>query len=201
MKCRFSIGMPITSRCSTATDYIKSAQRFPDVPRLTTMQIEALDLFDALANDPSNCLDIEFKPGDIQLIHNHVILHDRTDYEDWPDGTQATSASPVALSAERTPIAADLRRPIRRHEDRQPRRHSFARRRNDDAAGSILEHFPVRTKHILRGRDSWRIRLGVKASRTSADASQSASLVRSAALRSSVLSLAKAISMGLRSGE
>jgi len=65
--------------------YIESAQRFPDVPRLTARQIEALDLFDALANDPSNYLDIEFKPGDIQLLHNHVILHDRTDYEDWPE--------------------------------------------------------------------------------------------------------------------
>jgi len=65
--------------------YIESAQRFPDVPRLTAKQTEALDLFDALANDPSNYLDIEFKPGDIQLIHNHVILHDRTDYEDWPE--------------------------------------------------------------------------------------------------------------------
>jgi hypothetical protein len=65
--------------------YIQSAQRFPDVPRLSARQIEALDLFDALANDPANYLDIEFKPGDIQLIHNHVILHDRTDYEDWPE--------------------------------------------------------------------------------------------------------------------
>jgi hypothetical protein len=65
--------------------YIESAQRFPDAPRLTANQIEALDLFDALANDPSNYLDIEFKPGDIQLIHNHVILHDRTDYEDWAE--------------------------------------------------------------------------------------------------------------------
>jgi Taurine catabolism dioxygenase TauD, TfdA family len=65
--------------------YIESSQRFPDAPRLTAKQIEALDLFDALANDPSNYLDIEFKPGDVQLIHNHVILHDRTDYEDWPE--------------------------------------------------------------------------------------------------------------------
>jgi hypothetical protein len=65
--------------------YIESAQRFADAPRLTGKQIEALDLFDALANDPSNYLDIEFKPGDIQLIHNHVILHDRTDYEDWSE--------------------------------------------------------------------------------------------------------------------
>lgn len=65
--------------------YIQSAQRFADVPRLEAKQIEALDLFDALANDASNYLDIEFKPGDIQLLHNHVILHDRTDYEDWPE--------------------------------------------------------------------------------------------------------------------
>jgi hypothetical protein len=65
--------------------YIESAQRFPDAPRLTAKQTEALDFFDALANDPANYLDIEFKPGDIQLIHNHVILHDRTDYEDWPE--------------------------------------------------------------------------------------------------------------------
>jgi Taurine catabolism dioxygenase TauD, TfdA family len=65
--------------------YIQSAQRFPDVPRLSARQIEALDFFDALANDPENYLDIEFRPGDIQLIHNHVILHDRTDYEDWPE--------------------------------------------------------------------------------------------------------------------
>jgi hypothetical protein len=65
--------------------YIQSAQRFADAPRLTAKQTEALDLFDSLANDPSNYLDIEFKPGDIQLIHNHVILHDRTDYQDWPE--------------------------------------------------------------------------------------------------------------------
>ena len=65
--------------------YITSAQRFADAPRLTARQVEALDLFDALANDPANYLDIEFKPGDVQLIHNHVTLHDRTDYEDWPE--------------------------------------------------------------------------------------------------------------------
>lgn len=65
--------------------YIQSAQRFPEVPRLTERQLEALDLFDSLANDPDNYLDIEFRPGDIQLLHNHVLLHDRTDYEDWEE--------------------------------------------------------------------------------------------------------------------
>ena len=65
--------------------YIQSAQRFPEVPRLDARALAALDLFDELANDPANYLDIEFQPGDIQLLHNHVILHDRTDFQDWPE--------------------------------------------------------------------------------------------------------------------
>jgi hypothetical protein len=65
--------------------YIESARRFPDVPPLTPSQIEALDLFDSLANDPQLHLFMEFQPGDIQIVHNHTILHDRTAFEDWPD--------------------------------------------------------------------------------------------------------------------
>jgi hypothetical protein len=65
--------------------YIESARRFPDVAPLTRRQIEALDLFDALANDPRLVLHMEFRPGDIQLVHNHTLLHDRTAFEDWPE--------------------------------------------------------------------------------------------------------------------
>lgn len=65
--------------------YIDSAQRFADAPRLTPQQIEALDLFDQLANDPKLHMFMEFKPGDIQLVHNHTMLHDRTGFEDWPE--------------------------------------------------------------------------------------------------------------------
>jgi Taurine catabolism dioxygenase TauD, TfdA family len=28
---------------------------------------------------------MDFEPGNIQLLHNHQILHDRTGYVDWPD--------------------------------------------------------------------------------------------------------------------
>jgi hypothetical protein len=62
--------------------YIDSAQRFADAPRLTSAQIEALDLFDDLANDPALHLHMEFRPGDIQFVHNHTLLHDRTAFED-----------------------------------------------------------------------------------------------------------------------
>jgi hypothetical protein len=65
--------------------YIESARRFADVPPLTPLQIEALDLFDQLANDPKLQLMMELQPGDIQLVHNHTILHDRTAFEDFPE--------------------------------------------------------------------------------------------------------------------
>jgi hypothetical protein len=65
--------------------YIDSAQRLPGAPRLTVDQIAALDLFDALANDPALHLHMEFRPGDMQFVHNHTLLHDRTAFEDWEE--------------------------------------------------------------------------------------------------------------------
>jgi hypothetical protein len=65
--------------------YIESARRFPGVPPLTPRQTTALDLFDNLANDPALYMMMEFQRGDIQLVHNHTILHDRTGFEDWPE--------------------------------------------------------------------------------------------------------------------
>jgi hypothetical protein len=65
--------------------YIDSAQRFDGVPRLTPAHVEALDLLDALANDPRLSLQIDFEPGDIQLVNNHILFHDRTAFEDWPE--------------------------------------------------------------------------------------------------------------------
>ena len=65
--------------------YIESARRFPEVAPLTDKQIAALDLFDALANDPALCFQMEFQTGDIQLVHNQTMLHDRTAFEDWPE--------------------------------------------------------------------------------------------------------------------
>lgn len=65
--------------------YIESARRFPGVAPLTAAQTEALDLLDELANDPELNLMMALEPGDIQLVHNHTILHDRTAFEDFPE--------------------------------------------------------------------------------------------------------------------
>ncbi len=71
------------------TTYVRSAmskaQRFPEVPRLTPEIEAACDLLDQLANDPAIHLNMEFRPGDIQLLNNHWILHSRTAFEDFPE--------------------------------------------------------------------------------------------------------------------
>ena len=63
--------------------YIESARRFAGVAPLSHQQVEALDLLDELANDPQINLTMELERGDIQLVHNHTILHDRTAFEDY----------------------------------------------------------------------------------------------------------------------
>lgn len=65
--------------------YIRNAQRFPDVPRLTPAQREALDLIDSIANERAFHVDMDFQPGDMQFLKNAVILHARTEYEDWEE--------------------------------------------------------------------------------------------------------------------
>jgi hypothetical protein len=63
--------------------YIESARRFAGVAPLSALQIQALDLFDELANDPALNLTMALQPGDMQFVHNHTILHDRTAFEDF----------------------------------------------------------------------------------------------------------------------
>lgn len=65
--------------------YIRDAQRHADVPRLTPEQRELLDLIDALAAEPELRLDMDFRPGDVQLLKNSQILHGRAEYEDWDE--------------------------------------------------------------------------------------------------------------------
>ena len=65
--------------------YIRRAQELPDVPPLRAEQEAVVALLESIANDPALYLDMEFRPGDIQLLKNAVILHKRTAYEEWSD--------------------------------------------------------------------------------------------------------------------
>ncbi len=84
--------------------YIDSAQRFPDAPRLTPALTEALDLFDALANDPALHFTMALEPGDVQLVNNHTLLHDRTGFEDWPEPERKRHLLRLWLAAGARPL-------------------------------------------------------------------------------------------------
>ncbi len=69
-----------------AGQYIHTAQRlFPEARRVTQREFEALAYLDALADDPGLRLMMQLQSGDMQFLHNHQILHSRTDFEDWPE--------------------------------------------------------------------------------------------------------------------
>jgi hypothetical protein len=65
--------------------YIDSAQRFDDAMKLSKRHVEALDLFDTLANDPALHLSMRLRPGDMQFVYNHAFLHDWTGFVDWAE--------------------------------------------------------------------------------------------------------------------
>lgn len=84
------------------SEYMRTAQRYPDIPRLTHAQDELLGLYDQLAESPEFRLDMDFRPGDIQLISNHTILHARTDYQDAPEPAPRRHLLRLWLSLDRS---------------------------------------------------------------------------------------------------
>ena len=102
--------------------YIRDSQRHRDAPRLTSAQHEAIDLIDAIAEDPTFHLDMDFRPGDIQLLKNAAILHARTNYEDDPRPDRKRHLLRLWLTSRRAFRDGDpfLQRGIQRKDGAQP---------------------------------------------------------------------------------
>ncbi|MCB1743994.1 MAG: TauD/TfdA family dioxygenase [Gammaproteobacteria bacterium] len=96
------------SENGVSTTYARSAVRkvadLPGAPQPTPAQVEAMDYLDALAMDPQLHLDMEFKPGDVQVVNNHSIMHSRTDYEDAADWEQKRHLLRLWLACEDGPV-------------------------------------------------------------------------------------------------
>ncbi len=63
--------------------HILKAQKLPGVPPFTAAQKEAIETFRAMVQELA--VDVPFQEGDFQILSNHVMLHSRRDYVDWPD--------------------------------------------------------------------------------------------------------------------
>ncbi len=64
---------------------LRSAQTIEGVPPLSVQQNEALDLLDAILRRPNVMYSMHLRPGDMQILNNHVTLHSRTEFEDHDD--------------------------------------------------------------------------------------------------------------------
>lgn len=68
--------------------YVRNAIRLAQAKMNRTLnerELATLDFFDEMSHSPELRLDMDFEPGDIQLLNNHTIVHARTEFEDWPE--------------------------------------------------------------------------------------------------------------------
>jgi hypothetical protein len=89
-------------------NYIHKAQKLPGVPRLTPAQFQAMDYYLKVVEECA--LDMLFERGDIQLLNNHVTVHARRAYEDWPEPGRRRHLLRLWLNdAESRPVPQSLR--------------------------------------------------------------------------------------------
>lgn len=55
---------------------------------MTQFELDAIHCFEKLAVDPDLCMTMDFRPGDIQLLNNYVIIHTRTAFHDGREPEQ-----------------------------------------------------------------------------------------------------------------
>ncbi len=84
---------------------VLNSQRFEDAPRLDDRQREAMALFDSIASSDEFRFTMMFQPGDMQLLNNHMMLHSRTAFDDYPEEDRKRHLLRMWLSA---PNSRDL---------------------------------------------------------------------------------------------
>ena len=89
--------------------YIRDSQRHPDAPRLSEDQLAALGLVESIANDPAFHIQMNFRPGDVQLLNNSTVLHSREEYADEDDLAKRRHLLRLWLTAD-TPSVPELLR-------------------------------------------------------------------------------------------
>jgi hypothetical protein len=74
----------------------------------TVAQLEAMDMYDELAGSPELCFEMAMEPGDMQLLNNHVAVHSRTSYEDFPEEENKRHLLRLWLRTDCRPLAPEF---------------------------------------------------------------------------------------------
>lgn len=64
---------------------LQSAQKIEGVPPLDAERWRAVEELDQVLRRPSLMYTMNLRPGDMQILNNHVTLHSRTEFEDHDD--------------------------------------------------------------------------------------------------------------------
>lgn len=70
--------------CVFNASTIKEAQRRMGA-LVSDAEMRAIDCMVELARSDEYRLDMEFRPGDLQVLNNYTVLHWRTEFNDWPE--------------------------------------------------------------------------------------------------------------------
>jgi alpha-ketoglutarate-dependent taurine dioxygenase len=62
--------------------FVDSASRFGPQAALDAAGRRALDVVDALLAEPGRAVEMDLRPGDLQLVNNYTVWHARTAYDD-----------------------------------------------------------------------------------------------------------------------
>lgn len=68
--------------CFCLTDYVLSAQRYDEVPRLTQEDLEAFEVFKKAKWDSELVFRLRQVAGDMLFVNNHFMMHARSEYKD-----------------------------------------------------------------------------------------------------------------------
>lgn len=91
--------------------YFRSVARHRAAPAIDARAHAVMDAYDAIMNEPGTALEMDFAPGDIQLVSNHTIVHGRTAFDDAPDAAPKRHLLRLWLSlSERTSLGLRLRK-------------------------------------------------------------------------------------------
>ena len=70
--------------CRFLRQYLELGSEMMKQP-LSSVEVEALDIFDSISHDPKMRINMMMEPGDLQFANNYAILHSRTEFEDFED--------------------------------------------------------------------------------------------------------------------